>query len=88
MGQSCRSVLFQLTQPWPMTWLIGWVVVAWCLGYAGYRLGRARLEPDRRASLAATAARFSTWGLVGCGLDLAAILAGMLAYRFYRWYFG
>jgi hypothetical protein len=70
-----------------MTLLIGWVVIAWCLGYAGYRLGRARLEPDRPTSLAATAVRFSTWGLVGCGLDVA-ILAGMLTYRLNRWYFG
>ena len=87
MGSSWRTVVFQLTKPWPMTALIAWVTVAWMLGYAGYRLGKAGREPARRASLAATAARFSAWGLAGCGLD-AAILAGLLVYRWDRWYFG
>ena len=83
MGPSWRTTLFQLTSPWWITFLLWWVGIAGCLGYSGYRLARARLEPDRRASLASTAARFSNWGLAGCVLDLV-VLAGMMVYRWTR----
>ena len=82
-GDSWRSVAFGVTSPWFLTGLLGWLTVAWCLGYAGYRIAQERRSPGRPSSLAATAARFSLWGLVGCGLDLA-ILLGMLAYRWTR----
>jgi hypothetical protein len=86
-GGSWVSLLFYVTKPWPLTIALGWLTVAWCLGYAGYRIAMARREPGRLASLASAAVRFSAWGLVGCGLDVA-IIAGMLAYRLNRWYFG
>jgi hypothetical protein len=79
-GPSWRTLLFQLSGPWWITFLLCWVGMAWGLGYSGFRLARARLEPDRRASIASTAARFSSWGHVGVGLDLA-LIAGLLVYR-------
>jgi hypothetical protein len=83
MGPSWRVLLFQLTSRGWVAFLLGWIGIAWGLGYAGHRLTRARMEPGRRASIAATAARFSAWGLAGVALDLA-LLAGMLVYRWTR----
>jgi hypothetical protein len=83
MGPSWRTILFQLAGPGWLTFLIAWVGLAAGLGYGGYRLVRASRVPDRRASLAASATRFSIWGLVGCGLDVA-LFAWMLAWRWTR----
>jgi hypothetical protein len=82
-GNSWRTFLFGVTSPWIVTGFLGWLTVAWGLGYAGYRIARARREPGRPSSPASAAARFSALGLIGCGLDVA-ILAGMLAYRWTR----
>ena len=86
-GNSWRTFLFGVTSPWIVTGFLAWLTVAWALGYAGYRIAKARREPGRSSSLASAAARFSALGLIGCGIDLA-ILTGMLVYRLNRWYFG
>jgi hypothetical protein len=82
-GPSWRVLLFQATGAWGMAFFTAWLGLASGLGYVGLRLARRGREPGRPASLAASAARFSAWGLAGCGLDLA-LLAGMLAYRWTR----
>jgi hypothetical protein len=79
-GQSWRSFVFVITGPRQIGYVLGCLGLAAFLGGLGLRLMRADRRENLTRSLRASAVRFCLLGLLGAVLN-AAVLAGLLAYR-------